>query len=228
MSFTPIPNHVQAALNRLISQYKGKPVISGLLSAIVAPVQDIENALTDMNNLRYLPQATGAQLDVIGVIVGLPRPKGMSDASYLLELYGQIKINTSEGQPEQMIQAFLLFTQQTQCILDEFRNASFIIESPYLPPDQASADQLILTLNQAKPAGVRIDGFLSYDLIEPFAYAGNLPGLGYDDGSGTVGGKYAEGWQYVGPGFAYDGDDPSGMGYGSSADPLSGGCYLLL
>lgn len=225
--FSPIPNHVQAALARLLTQYQGATNLKNLLTGLVTPIQDIEDALVDMNNLRYLPQAQGVQLDVIGIIVGLPRPPGLSDAAYILELYGQIKINTSCGQPEQVIQAFLLFTQQTFCILDEY-SASIILEDAYQIPNQQVADQLFLTLNQVRPAGVRIDELISFDPDNAFAYAGNLPGGGYDDGSGNVGGKYPLGWKYVGPGFAYLGDDPTGMGYGSVDDPLAGGCYLTI
>ena len=178
-----------------------------------------------MNNLRYLPEAQGAQLDIIGVIVGISRPKGMSDAQYLLLIYGQIKINISQGQPEQLIQAYLLFTSAPEVILTEFQ-ASVILASSYIPPDQHTVDNLITTLKQAAPAGVRIDGLISYDETMAFAYDGTLPGLGYDDGTQTVGGKYAALYQFIGGGFAYAGDDPSGLGYGSLLDPLAGGAYL--
>lgn len=224
--FSPIPNHVQQALARLMTQYQNSPNLQNMMAALINPLQDIEGVLTDMNDLRYLPLATGAQLDLIGVIVGISRPTGMSDANYLLLIYGQIKINTSQGQPEQMIQAFILFAGVSMVILAEFQNASFLFESVYVPPNQAAVDSLITTLNGAKPAGVRIDGIVSYDPDMAFAYDGPLSGFGYDDGSQTVGGKYAELYQFIGGGFAYDGDDPTGLGYGSLLDPLCGGAYL--
>lgn len=224
--FSPIDNHVQQALARLLTQYKNSTNLQNLLTAIINPIQDIEGVLGELNDLRYLPDATGVQLDVIGIIVGLPRPVGATDAEYVLDLYGQIKINTSQGQPEQLIQAFLLFTGAATCILTEFENASFLIASPYVPPSQAVIDSLITTLSQAAPVGVRMDGIISYDATNAFAYDGALPGAGYDDGSQTVGGLYAQLDQFIGGGFAYDGDDPTGLGYGTLLDPLAGGAYL--
>jgi hypothetical protein len=223
--FTQITNHVQQGLARLMNQYKNAVYLQGILTAIINPIQDIENALTDMNNLRYLPNATGAQLDVIGLIVGIARVAGQSDASYLMAIYAQIQINVSEGTPEQVIVAFNIFTGSTFSLLFEF-SASIIIESEWVPADQAAVDTLITNISQATPAGVRVDGIVSFDPTEAFAYDGVLPGLGYDDGSQTVGGKYPTLYQYIGGGFAYAGVDPTGLGYGSLQDPLVGGAYL--
>lgn len=224
--FNPIPNHVQQALARLVTQYKNSTNLQNLLSALIGPIQGIESALTDMNSLRYMAEAQGVQLDVIGIIVGLTRSGGQSDSSYRLALQGQIKINISQGQPEQIIQAYKLFTGSPFVILDEYHNASFILESDFTPSSQAEADQLILTIKQAAPVGVRIDELICFDPTEAFAYAGSMPGKGYDDGTGLVGGKYPAAFQYIGPGFAYAGNDPTGMGYGSDRDPLAGGAYL--
>lgn len=223
--FEPISDHVQQALKRLLYQYQNSPNLIATLTALIGPIQGIESALSDMNTLRYLDQATGAQLDVIGVIVGYPRPPGTSDSVYRLDLQGQIQINTSQGQAEQVIQAYKLFTGSAFVILDEYRSAQMTLEGSFLPADQAAADKLILTVKQAAPVGVRIDRIIAFDPLAAFAYAGNLPGLGYDDGAGS-GGMYPAAFEYIGPGFAYAGDDPSGMGYGSAVDPLSGGAYL--
>ena len=224
--FTPINNHVEQAIARLVTQYKNAPNLQGLITAIVEQIQIIENSLTDMNTLRYLPDAQGQQLDNIGQIVGIARPAGMSDALYLNLILGQIKINTSQGQPEQVIQLFLLLTGAPFVILYEGANAEILLESSFQVPDQPTADNLIETISQATPAGVRVDGIVSFDPTMAFAYDGPLPGFGYDDGSQTVGGKYAELWEYAGGGFAYDGSDPSGLGDGSLSDPLCGGTYL--
>lgn len=224
--FTPINNHVQQALARLLTQYQNSPNFQGLMRAMIGPVQDIENTLTDMNLLRYLPAAQGAQLDILGLLVGLPRPAGANDTLYLQLIYGQIKENNSEGQPEQAIQVFELLTQVSQVILYESRLAGILIESIWIPPSQAEVDRIIGILQNTIPAGVRCDGIVSYDADTAFSYDGALEGSGYDDGSQTVGGKYAQLFEFVGGGFAYDGDDNSGLGYGTLLDPLVGGTYL--
>lgn len=51
---------------------------------------------------RLLPNASGAQLDMIGRIVGRGR-SGLSDADYFIAIRAQIRINRSCGTPEDMI-----------------------------------------------------------------------------------------------------------------------------
>lgn len=241
--FTQIDDIVGITLARILTEYKNSPNFQGLMKAMLGPLQLIEDTLTDMNNLRYLPDAQGAQLDLIGTIVGLKRPPGATDAEYLILLYAQIKQNVSQGQPEQIIQLFLLLTNETFVFFYEGANAEFLVESTYVPPNQANVDQLIVAMEAIGPAGVRCDGIISYDPLIPFAYDGPLPGSGYDDGSQTVGGEYAQLFEYLGPGFAYA-DEPIGhlnnppfaaplactdgepLGYGTLDDPLFGGAYL--
>jgi hypothetical protein len=223
--FNQITTHVTDALGRLLGQYQGATNLRNLLTALVNPIQDIEDELTEMNVARYLGGATGAQLDILGSIVGIPRGTGISDATYAQQIAGQVKINTSQGQPEQVIQAFQLFTGGNTVILQELI-AAVILQSTWLPPDQASADAVFLLLLEVLPAGVRCSGIVSFDPDMAFAYDGALPGYGYDDGSGTVGGKYARLWLYSGGNFAYDGDDSTALGYGTYFDPLAGGDYL--
>lgn len=219
--FTPIPSYVAAALTRLITEYKGASNLQKLLTALILPLDGIEGALTDMNMLRYLPGAFGAQLDLIGRIVGLKRPAGMADAQYILELYGQIKINTSQGQPEQAIQVFQLFSGASQVRLFEFFPARIQLQSAYSPPDQMTVDTIINAVDAAMPAGVPTEGFVTYDPVIPFVYAGVLsPAAGY----GT--GKYAtlNRHKYL---FGYAGVNPAIKGYGAKEDPLVGGVYTV-
>lgn len=223
--FDPITNHVQAALARLLSRYVDADNLKNFITALVNPVQDIEGVLSDLNTLRMLSAATGKQLDNIGTIVGLARPPGATDAQYRNDLYAEIKINVSEGQPEQAIQTYQLFTAATLVILAEFFPAEVMIESDYLPPNQAAVDNLLQILNEVLPAGVRPMGIVTFDSMDAFAYDGSLPGVGYGSASDpTVGGMYPI--LFVrNTFFAYDGNDPTQAGYGTVLDPLVGGQY---
>ena len=162
-----------------MSQYGDAVGLQGLITAIVNPCQDIEYELNDLNVQRQLSQAFGVQLDLIGTIVGLTRPPGASDDTYRNDLYAQIKINVSQGQPEQAIQTYQLFTAASLVILTEFFPAEVMIESDYLPPDQQAVDGLLKILTDVLPAGVRAMGIVAFDSMNAFAYAGSLIGQGY-------------------------------------------------
>jgi hypothetical protein len=220
--FNRIPDHIEKGLDRLAEMYKGTRTLPGLLEAMIEPVQAIEDALGSMNTLRYLSEAFGVQLDHIGQIVGFPRPPGMGDDQYSLDILAQIKINTSEGQPEQLIQIFQLVTNAALIILDEQFPADVMLSSEIQIPNQLAANKLIELVKEAAPAGVRISALGVFDPSEAFAFAGSLPGLGFSDDTGTQGGKLATHWEYTLP-FAFAGDDSGAAGFGTEGDPLVGG-----
>lgn len=220
-----IPNHADLAIARLISQYANAENLQNLIRALIVPVQEIEGVLEQLNLLRQLAIATGIQLDLLGTIIGLARFPGDSDDLYRQKLYAEIKVNTSQGQPEQAIQTYQLFTSAALVILTEFFPAEIIIASEYMPPDQDTVDLLLSILNKVLPAGVRADGIISFDPTEAFAYDGSLPGLGYGTvGDPSVGGKYPFLFTHN-QFFEYAGNDGNGLGYGSTDDPLVGGWY---
>lgn len=96
MIVVPITTHVQDSLNRFLQQYKGKQFINGFMTALVNQVQDLENAIYPLDSQRQIFNAVGEQLDGIGEIVGIKR-NGLSDALYLLFLYGKIGENFSDS-----------------------------------------------------------------------------------------------------------------------------------
>lgn len=88
--------HVNQALARLIEQYVGKPRVEALLSIFVNQVQDLEDALWQLATERFVDTAIGAQLNVLGEIVGQDR-QGLSDDDYRALIRARIKANNSEG-----------------------------------------------------------------------------------------------------------------------------------
>jgi hypothetical protein len=100
MLATEITNHVQQALNRLIQQYRGLPLLAGLITALVQQIQDLEDATYDMNEARQFFNgstypAVGAQLDGIGQLVGITR-NGQNNAEFLTLIQGKIGENFSD------------------------------------------------------------------------------------------------------------------------------------
>jgi hypothetical protein len=226
--FTTISNHADQAVARLLSQYQGKPGFAGLVRALVGPIQDIEAALVQMNTLRGLNTASGANLDGIGKIVGVARFPGEGDEPYRVRIKAKIIINISEGEPESVIAEYQLLTGAQQIILDENHPAAMNIESEIQFADQALVNQIIGFLMEVAPCAVRVEGLISFDPTEAFAVDGGLAGLGFGGLAAPVaGGKLATIHRPLQE-FALDGPDSSGAGFGTIHDPLVGGGFVSL
>jgi hypothetical protein len=224
--FTVIPNHVGQAIARLMSQYGNAENLQNVLSAIINPLQDIESVLNDLNVKRQLSVAEGQQLDSLGTIIGLARPAGADDTTYRQDLYAQIKVNISEGQPEQAIQTFQLFTQAGLVLLNEYFPASVLINSDHVFPTQEDVDKILEIMQEVLPVGVRCNGIVEFDSSIPFAMDGSLSGAGFGDiNDPSTGGIWAT-FKRRGGEFAFAGDDVTAEGFGSPDDPLVGGRFI--
>ena len=226
--FTPITDHQLQAIQHLISQYRGLVTVEGTVSALVAPVQDLEDALVTLNTMRSLSTAVGIQLDLLGAVVGITRAGGQSDDDYRKAIRARVQRNVSQGEPQALIATFLLLTGQNMVLLDELFPASVMMESAWAPASAAEAEMVNAIIDTVAAAGVRAEGIISYDPDAAFAMDGNLPGQGFGDmNDPTVGGLFAT---YYPPGgeFAFAGDDPTGFGFGDLGDVLVGGHFVSL
>jgi len=102
-------DHVGEARDRLPGQFANATNLKLLISALVGPsnpttwgIQELENVLYQLITEMWLDDADGAQLDVLGVILGRSRLEA-SDDEYSDRLRLQIVINTSKGLPETLI-----------------------------------------------------------------------------------------------------------------------------
>jgi hypothetical protein len=99
---TQITDHVDAALARTPQQFKGKDNFEDLLTAGATEAQNVEDAFWDLFTLRFLDTAEGAQLDILGAIVGQDRG-GLDDDDYLVYIRARILANNSEGIADTLI-----------------------------------------------------------------------------------------------------------------------------
>ena len=105
-------DHESEALDLLPSQFDEitSPEFRKLIAAFIGPaglptwsIQEIENVAFQLLEDMWLPTAVGAQLDVLGEILGLPRTSA-DDETYRSALRIQIAINTSQGNPDRLTQ----------------------------------------------------------------------------------------------------------------------------
>lgn len=158
-----ITNHAEQAIERLASQFRAATMglddnnIEGLLRDLISPVQDIEDTLWQLFIERTIYTAVGAQLDVIGRILGFPR-NTPDDDIYRVYLLGQIKALRSQGTIDDLISLVQTLVSGTtgQVHLEEYFPAAVVIyvDSVVVTPDLAAAMAYFLRI--AKTSGVRI------------------------------------------------------------------------
>jgi len=189
MALTKITTHAEDAVARLLEQFRGGTTLPALVRAFSNQAQAAEDALWDVLVLRRLGTATGAQLDVLGRILGQAR-EGRADADYVLWLRARMLLNLGSGRPEDLLALFASVTQgSTTLQLEEQFPASIVLRvgsASTVDPAQAAA-----ILQLAKAGGVRaiLESATSIDTTS-FAFDTNDAGYG-DSTNGAVGGTYA-------------------------------------
>ncbi len=189
MNSTYISDHIARAKDRLIEQYKEKPKIEGLLEAIVKPLQELEDLFLALGTERWIDSAIGAQLDVVGKIVGALREVGQNDEDYRLAIKAQIIMNLNQGTPEEIIAAAKFFIGSIFIWYLEVYPAAVDIFSSTVIPEENRA-KIRAQLKKFLPAGVSLDSFGQFDEANPFIFSG---GSGFGDvNDADVGGLLAD------------------------------------
>jgi hypothetical protein len=156
MALSKITTHAADALSRLTQALKNKPKLAALVSALAAEPQAIENALYQLVTDRTIDDGVGAQLDMIGRIVGQAR-ESSTDAAYRLRLRARVKANKSSGTVEEILAVFVALLGSVDGLrLEQIAPASFVLhlEDPIVVADAATAALYVDFLGDAKSAGV--------------------------------------------------------------------------
>lgn len=152
MSIYRKTDHAEEAPTLLLDQYKDKPRLKALLLSYIRRVQELEDAIWDVLTKRLIDNAEGAQLDVLGRIVG-QRREGREDDVYRLYIGARIRINSSKGRADDILDVLAL-VESVPTSYTELYPASIAIE--FLDATEAPPTVLIDLARQAKPSGVRI------------------------------------------------------------------------
>lgn len=185
-----ITTHVADGQARLMTQYVDKPLFTGALAAFTAQFQALEDAFIGVQATNDPNNATGIQLDRFGAIVGLPRPSGMSDSTYLILALAQVGINTSQGTPEAVIASFSILTGSARVDLNELYPAAITLMGSGQVTALSVAD-LTVVIQSILSAGVSLDSIGYFDPTNPFVFEGGVGGGMGDASDPTVGGVLA-------------------------------------
>src|SRR5690606_8416474 len=94
-------DHAEAAVNRLPQQFR-KPKIEKLLRILCKPMAALEQAFVDLLTKRTVETAEGAQLEVLGRIVGQPLVD-VAETTYRTLVRARIVANKSSGLGDQVL-----------------------------------------------------------------------------------------------------------------------------
>jgi hypothetical protein len=142
-----------APLDRLITQYKNRPRLRALLQSYLDELEELKAAREQVRAAFRLGDAFGAQLDVLGKIVGAAR-QGFDDAAYELLIRAYIRAQKSEGKPEDLYAVFrILVAPGDLIVLDEYFPMKLVLR---IASDAALNLAVLSTLlKMAKPQAVR-------------------------------------------------------------------------
>jgi hypothetical protein len=199
---SPIVFHADKAVGRAIERWRTKPAFIAWLRCYAEEAQELEEALWDAMVLRFPDYAFGSTLDMLGRIVGVGRD-GRGDARYRARIKAQIRINQSFGTATDVI-AVLRLIDGAAFRLEDLGTAFFRVV--YEEPAAARAIQYEIPsiVFDAKAAAVGASvtqPMLTPGLLElPFRFCGDdadenallLPGAGFGDDTGYIGGALSE------------------------------------
>jgi hypothetical protein len=100
-------NHAADGLLKFAAPFWGKPRWAALYVAIARQIQEVEAMLFDVIEKRMLDNATGAQLRVLGRLVGQTDP-GLGEAVFKSLIRVRIRINRSLGRRKDLLEVLQL------------------------------------------------------------------------------------------------------------------------
>jgi hypothetical protein len=94
---------LSAQLSALITELEGAPNnVVKLLTALLTPINDLEQVMMAVLTQRNIDTAVGAQLDIVGKVVGQSR-QGLDDDTYRRYCRARVVANRSSGVTEDLI-----------------------------------------------------------------------------------------------------------------------------
>jgi hypothetical protein len=167
-----IEDHGDDGVDLLLPQFKGKERIEAILRALLAGVQDVDDAIWQVLSERGLDWGVGVQLDAIGRMIDLPRT-GWHDDTYRVFLRAHLLVLRSNGRwPEILAILEALGLDLSLLATSEPGTAEFrIVTDEYLDGDVAPEDVYRL-IARAKGAGIRfVLEYPASELADAFTFS---------------------------------------------------------
>ncbi len=129
--------------------------ITKILRALVGPIQAAEDALQQLLTERTVDTAIGAQLDVIGKLVGEARA-GATDDDYRRYVRARISTNKSTGRVRDVLKVadLIVYDDAAYLRVIQYGQAAFVLRVEDIIVDDITT-ALVKFMRQTTSAGVR-------------------------------------------------------------------------
>lgn len=151
MAFERFLNHANALVLKYAMPFWGKPKWAALGAGIGFEIQELENAIFDVIESRWLVNATGPRLRTLAKIVGQPT-LAYDDTTLRKLISVRIRVNRSEGRWDDLVRIVLLWGVASFELSNAFP-AGLRLELQDTATDSALLAQ---TIKPAVAAGVRL------------------------------------------------------------------------
>lgn len=164
-----MPDYVELLRGDLVDQFKEKPVIDALVSAIGEQLNDVRKFYEDLRDYRGLQTSMGQQLDGVGDIVVLSRLEAgalacinesvyvLDDESYRRYLIFKVWKNTNNCTYHDVIKALRMFWPKPLYYReDPSEPATMVFETDMLSPEDDVPKLLNAPLIKAAGVGIKV------------------------------------------------------------------------
>lgn len=164
-----MPDYVELLRGDLVAQFKEKPVIDALVSAIGEQLNDVRRFYEDLRDRRGLQTSMGQQLDGVGDIVVLSRLEAgalacinesvyvLDDESYRRYLIFKVWKNTNNCTYHDVIKALRMFWPKPLYYReDPSEPATMVFETDMLSPEDDVPKLLNAPLIKAAGVGIKV------------------------------------------------------------------------
>ena len=164
-----MPDYVELLRGDLVEQFKEKPVIDALVSAIGEQLSDVQRFYEDLRDRRGLQTSMGQQLDGVGDIVVLSRLEAgalacinesvyvLDDESYRRYLIFKVWKNTNNCTYHDVIKALRMFWPKPLYYReDPAEPATMVFETDMLSPEDDVPKLLNAPLIKAAGVGIKV------------------------------------------------------------------------
>jgi hypothetical protein len=154
-------NLIQEAESLILNQFAKSQKLKGLILGLVKPFQDALDSIESLHYGRYVDQANGETLDIIGQLVGQPR-NGLDDENYRPWIKVRIHLNNCSGTPDSVltILAILFDSTTTNVRMEELPPKS--VRFTFLQPPRYPIKPIKEIIRSAMPLNTEAEFVQAY------------------------------------------------------------------